>query len=215
VTTVPSSPIGALLIEAWAPYMTADLADYANAIGAMFEDVDELVNFLGEEDGWGPLFDANRCPSRALPHLAMYVGERMPTGLTEEMQREWVTDHPNTQRGTLGSIVRAAQRSLTGARAVAVVERSGSGHPHPEDYIQVRTYVDQTPYPAQVRADLYEVIPADIELDYATATSQTWADLKIAQPLWNNVTATYDSWAEVQSEQPGIVIWDRPRPIPA
>jgi len=215
MTPVPVSVVGELLVEAWAPYLTPDLADYANAIGWMFNDVEELVNFLGEEDGWGPLFDPTRCPARALPHLGMYVGERLPVGLTEAMQREWVADHPNQQRGTFYSIIRATQRSLTGARAVMIVERSGAGQTHPEDYLQIRTYAAQTPHPEQVLADIYSVLPADIQLDYSTATSQTWAALKAAKPLWNDVKAAYATWAEVQSSTPGIIVWDRPQPIPS
>jgi hypothetical protein len=215
LSPVATNTIGALLIEEWAPYITPDLEDYANAIGSMFESVDELVQMLGEDDGWGPLLDPDRCPTQALPYLAMYVGERLPTGLTLEMQREWILDHPNQQRGTLLSIVRAAQRSLTGSRAVSIVERSGGAVTHPEDFLQVRTYLSQTPYPNQVLADLYTVVPVDIQLDYATVSGQTWAALKAAKPTWDNVKSSYASWTEVQTATPGTTVWDRPRPIPA
>lgn len=214
MTRVASNTIGELLIEEWAPYMTVDLEDYANTIGSMFDNVEQLVLLLGEEDGWGPLLDPTRCPAIALPYLAMYVGERLPTGLTVEAQREWILDHPNQQRGTFFSIVRAAQRSLTGTRVVSIVERSGGAVTHPEDFLQVRTYVSQTPYPSRVLADLYSVVPADIQLDYATATSQTWAALKVAKPLWSNVKTDYPTWGGVQAAQPGIIVWDRPQPIP-
>lgn len=216
MTPFPPNTIGVLLTEAWAPYVVnaPDLKDYANCIGYMFVEVDELILYLGEDDGWGPLMDPDRCPEKALPYLAQYMGERIPQGMPLELQREWLYDSPNLHRGTLGSIIRAAQRTLTGARAVAITERSGAGETHPEDYIQVRTYASQTPFPEQVLADLYDVVPADIELEYSTAPSQTWSELHASHVDWNAVNSDYANWAEVQSEEIGIVIWDRPRPIP-
>jgi hypothetical protein len=210
--SVPSNTVGELLIEQHLPYLTPDLEDYLNAIGSMFNEIDAYVGILAEEDGWSALLSSTRCPANGLNHLAMYVGERLPSGLDEVMAREWIADAPNQRRGTMYSIVGAAQRTLTGTRLVSIQERSGGGA-NPEDYLTVRTYTSQTPNPAAVLADLRTVVPADIALDYAAASGQSWNQLKATSPTWDAVKSGYASWNEVATKQFGYAIYSRPRPL--
>src|SRR3954452_18712789 len=106
----------------------------------MFTEVELYAIAEDDDQGWVILFDPDRCPAPALPYLAQYVGERLPVGLSEPLQREWIKDAPNQRRGTPMSIFLAAQRKLTGSRLVSMRERDG-GDP---DKLTVVTYTAQT-----------------------------------------------------------------------
>lgn len=128
------------LVAAHAPWLTDDLETYLRAVGGMFTEI-ELYSADSEEfDGWTILLDVDRCPVKALPYLAQYVGERLPVGLSEDAQRQWIRDAPNQRRGTIQSIVRAAARQLESEHPlVTVIERDGGA-----DKLTVVTYDFQT-----------------------------------------------------------------------
>ena len=214
MSPVTETTVGSVMVGETEPYWTPDLIDYLHAIGSMFEQVDELVLFLEDERGWQIMLDVDETPARALPHLAMYVGEQLPAGIDEVMQREWIRDHPNMQRGTLDSIIRAAQRTLIGDRRVMIVERAGdTSAPNPEDYLAVRTYTADTPDPTAVLRDLRTVVPADIVLDYSSVAGQTWHQAQTTWgPTWTNVQAHYPTWQALMDDKSGFTTWQRPRP---
>lgn len=197
------------LVAAFQPWLTPDLEDYLTAIGEMFSETELYA--LDGEFGWGILLDPDRAPVKALPHLAQYVGERLPVGLDEIGMREWIKDAPNQRRGTIESVVRVAQRYLTGQRTVQIRERSGAGA-DPEDYITVQTYTAETPDPALTERDLRrDAIPGDIVLTYNVQEGQSWADVAVASATWAAVAATYSSWQEVRAQMPGYTTFTRPR----
>ncbi len=185
-------------VAAHEPWLTSELEDYLRVIGEMFEEV-ELYGFDTEEfEGWTLLLDVDRAPRAALPYLAQYVGERLPVGLTEEQERQWIRDAPNQVRGTLGSIVNAAQRYLTGAQIVTVIERDGG-----PDKLTVVTYTDQTPNQSQVLTELYKVVPADISLTYIVGTGQIWSQVIATDATWTDSLAGSATWADLIAETPG------------
>lgn len=208
-----SDEVISVWLERLAPYMTPDLEDYLSACASMFFQVEEYAGLFDEENGWQVLLDPLLCPAPALPYLGQYIGERIPQGTSEADMRQWILDQPNMRRGTLISIVSAAQRSLTGTRMVSVRERSGAAA-NPEDYLAVRTYTTETPDPAQVYADLIKVVPADIDLDYAAATGQTWGDVQTAYATWQAVADANATWDKVAGALAGYTTVNRPRPIP-
>jgi hypothetical protein len=118
------------LNEAMLPWLTPDLEDYNNAIGWMFHTVEQWFDEDDEDGNWAMLLDPDLCPVEALPYLAQYVGERLPTGISEPLAREWIKDAPNQLRGTAYSIFRAAQRTLIGSRTVQIIERSAAARPN-------------------------------------------------------------------------------------
>ena len=200
------------LVAAFAPWMTPDLEDYLTAIGGMFSE-SELYALQETEDDipWSILLDPDRAPVQALPYLAQYVGEQLPVGLDEVGLREWIKDAPNQRRGTIESIVRVAQRYLTGQRTVAIHERSGVAL-QPEDYITVQTYTAETPNPALTFADLRrDAIPADIVLTHNVMDGQAWQDVKTANATWAVVKATYATWEDARTQMPGFTVFTRPR----
>jgi hypothetical protein len=195
------------------PWMSDDLNGFANAIGAIMEEVTSYADD-GEDGtpGWVTLFDPDRCPAKGLPFLAQWYGERLPTGLSEAQQREWIKDNPNSRRGTIESIFLAAQRKLTGSRTVSWQERldPGSG-PNPEDHLVVHTYTPETPDPAGTLTDILSVSPADIQVHYSVLNGESWADITTAGLTWAGVAAI-GTWAEVATQIVGVNSYSRPAP---
>jgi hypothetical protein len=208
-----TSVIGQRLIDALEPYMTEDLATYLDVVGGMLDEFQSYVNQYGEEDVWGPLLDIERCPVEGLPYLAQYLGERLPTGISEPAAREWIRDHAHMRRGTLEAIAHATQRSLTGTRTVQITERSGTGA-NPEDYLSVVTYEQETPDPDAVLFDLRASVPADLNLNYQALPGQTWGAVNSTYATWQAVANANANWADVAGAQSGSSVWDRPQSIP-
>lgn len=174
------------------------LRDYQRATGSMFAEVELYSEDTEDYEGWSILLDVNRCPREALPYLAQYVGERLPGGLTEEQERQWIRDAPNQVRGTVKSIVDAAQRYLTGGKTVTIIQRDGG-----PDKLTVVTYTDQTPNSAQVLGELDKVVPADITLTYVVSAGQIWSQVVATDADWNNTMAESPTWADLMAETPG------------
>lgn len=199
------------LVAAFEPWLTPDLESYLRTIGGMFSQVEMFVEDTDELEGWSILLDPDLCPAWALPYLAQYVGERLPVGIDEAMAREWIKDAPNQRRGTVSSIVRTAQRTLTDPRHVVIVERDGVGGADDPGRVTVMTYISETPNGEVVRADLErDVIPFDIELNYQTVPGQPWSS--ITGMSWREVMNTYPSWSDVAEAQTGFTTYSRPRP---
>jgi hypothetical protein len=164
------------LVAAFAPWLTEDHEVYLRALGGMFAEVEAILYEDEETVPWEILLDPDRCPATALPYLAQYVGEQLPTGIEERAAREWIKDAPNQRRGTPESIFYAAQRKLTGERAVTLRERTLNGV-EDDDTIEVNTYTRETPSREAVLQELLTVMPADIVLNYSVLPGQTWADV--------------------------------------
>jgi hypothetical protein len=199
---------------AMTPWMTDDLRDYLEAIAAMFEEVEYLIEDTDERVGWEVLLDPDLTPVGALPFLGQFVGENLPKGISEEAAREWVKDAPNQRRGTPRSIFYAAQRRLTGERLVSIRERDGEGGADDPDQLTVVTYTAQTPDPDGTLRDLLTVVPADIVLNYTTASGQSWEDVSDNNASWADVEADFTDWTEVATTLVGTSTFWRPEPQP-
>jgi hypothetical protein len=193
-------------VAAHEPWWTQELEDYLRAIASMFSEVELLAFDTEDGEGWTILFDPDRCPAKALPYLAQYVGERLPVGLGEDESREWIKDAPNQLRGTPYSIFHAAQRKLSGQRTVRLEERFGD-----VDHLRVTTYDAETPDPAGTEADVRSVLPHDVILDFQTIVGQTWADVAAAYGTWADVAADNATWEDVRTTIPGGSFFERPR----
>ena len=197
-------------VAAIAPWWTADHETYIRAIMVMTEQV-EL--FADDQDdgtpGWSIMLDPDTCPVYGLPYLAQWVGERLPAGLSEADARAWIKAAPNQWRGTPYSIVRAAQRWLTGPRYVQIRERSKLDGTSDPDWIAVQTFTSQTPDPDRVLDELRKVVPADIMLDYQVTVGATWQDIAIAYDTWADVLASLPTWADVAGRTEGFISWEQ------
>lgn len=196
--TLADDAVGAI-----APWHTVDYETFTRAIWSMASDLELFANDVLDDDGnvlfegWTTFLDPDLCPAAGLPYLAQWVGERLPAGLTEAAQRQWIKDAPNQFRGTPQSIARAAQRWLTGSKLVMIRERSRLDLSTNTDYIAIQTFTAETPSPALVLAELRTVVPADITIDFQTVTGSTWANVAIGFASWGALAADSASWADV------------------
>lgn len=151
-----------------------------------------------EQPGWENLLDPDTCPAPALPYLAQYVGERLPLGLTVAQQRQWIKDAPNQRRGSVGSLVRAAQRALdpSTSQLVTVIERDGDA-----DTVTLITYAAQTPDQAAVLRELGTVFPLEMTLNYVVHAGETWSQVEVSHPTWNDIPAG-TTWADLEAAMP-------------
>jgi hypothetical protein len=208
---LPNS-IGELLPAAMGPWMTDDLADLCAVIALMWAPYE--IYYLDDpdgdgNDGWSVFLDVDLCPTEALPSLAQWIGERLPTGLTDAASRQWIRDAPNSKRGTPESIARAAQRTLTGSQIVQILERTlpnGGPDPNGDNFI-VYTYASQTPNAGVVWMNLLDVIPADMVCTYQAIAGATWAGVQASHPTWAQIKTEYGTWAGVQGAVTGSSVW--------
>ena len=131
----PVTSVGALLIDALAPWMTRDLAFYCDALGVMLSPLHDLVADVGFDGdpgyvpGYGSLLNPETCPDEDLPYLAMFAGVQIPAGLGADQARALIINEPARKRGGPDAIVAAAKRFLTGTQSVTLIERQGPNGP--------------------------------------------------------------------------------------
>jgi hypothetical protein len=188
-----------------------DLLNYAQAIGGMFAEVE---SYCEDQDGgppsWSALFDPEAIPAPGLPWLAQWVGERLPAGLGEAAQRQWIVDNPNQRRGTLQAIAFAAMRQMTGASPTVML---WPGHKLDAtaslDHVAMVTFTDETPNPAGTLTDAQSVAPWDIVIDGTTVAAVTWLMVEAGYSTWTTVKASGKTWADVSSARVGYRVWAR------
>jgi hypothetical protein len=125
------------------------LLTYCNAIGSMYQLVDDWVRDTPDGPGWSLLLDLDRCPAVALPWLAQLVGVRLLAGSTEADQRARIASTDGFKRGTVAAMRGAAQPTLIGSQTLLFRERSGDTAVSPDYayYLDVTTYANETPWP--------------------------------------------------------------------
>ena len=193
-----------------APLATEDfdnawsLLIYCNAIGVMFQLIEDIVRDTPEGPGWSALLDLDRCPDQALPWLGQFIGVRIPAGYTPDQARARIASTDGFRRGTRDALIGALQPTLTGARTVLFYERSGDPAVKPDYayYLTVRTYTTQTPDEAASLRALLAQKPGGIVLDYKAVVGQSWQQLKNSGRTWAQVKADYPTWNAVRSDQP-------------
>lgn len=175
------------------------LAVYIGALSGMVEEIEDYVSEdTGGQVGWSIIMDADRAPMVVLPWLGQFVGVQLDQSLSEAGQRAQITQHTNFQRGTVASIILAAQLHLTGTKDVIMIERyTGDAY---KLYIATRTA--QTPNPTQTLADILTQKPAGIILTYETIAGQSFNEL-LAKGTFANVFSTYATFQGALTGTPG------------
>lgn len=159
-----------------APILTDALDEYLQAIAAMFSEVElaslDYVDGDGvEQPGYGRFFDVDLCPVAALPWLAQFVGESLPTTASEADARRQIRTQPNRRRGTPAGIIAATRATLSNPDTDSVIfrERDASVVPADPAYgLTVVTYTSQTPDPTATEAAIRGNLPGGIVLNYET-----------------------------------------------
>lgn len=187
------NPAGQTIYEHISPLVEQDESyDWAtlylvSAIGAMVQDLDQIIEDTDEQPAWTILLSPDTCPVLWLPWLAWLYGVTLTPGMDEAAQRGTIRDLPPHRRGTPAALVAAVKQTLMGAKNVTIVERAGG-----DAYsLLVATRTAETPDPAATESAAWSQTPIDTILTYSLADT----------PLWDEATLTWDAIA------PGVT-WD-------
>lgn len=156
--------------------------------------VADLVRDSDDGPGWSALVDPDRCPDFALPWLAQPAGVTLVPGMTADQQRALIRDEPAQDRGTLGALVAAAQRRLTGTKRVILRERDGSAY-----RLTVITLISETPDAAGTEADIRAVKPAGLVLNYETSADWSFEILRTTFDTFADVAAEYSDFEDLRT----------------
>lgn len=192
------SPVGSAgqrLYESLAPIAHRDedtgwhLLIYCAALGAMRQELSDLVADTDDGPSWSPLLDVERCPADLLPFLAKFVGVRLVEGEDEDSARDRVRTPAGFLRGTPAALVAAAQRTLTGTKTVVLLERDeGDAYA-----LIVITRTGETPDADATNRDLRAAKPVGLLLTHVVAPAQLWNEAELAWDdadpalTWDNV----------------------------
>jgi hypothetical protein len=125
----PTTIAGKRLVEKLEPWITDDLARYADSIGQMFQSVLSVAEEEGNEGeagwtpAWGKLLDPNQCPGSDLGYLGQFTGTEIPKTFTEAEARALVLERPNIYRGTRAHI-EAEIKAVLGTTPFTIRERT-------------------------------------------------------------------------------------------
>jgi len=193
-------------LAAMDPQAAWSLLIYINAIGTAFQKVDDWVRDTVEGPGWSILMDADRCPIEALPWLGQFVGVRIPPGLTEQEQRDWVKSTAGFRRGTVDALIGAVRSTLTGSQTVIFRERDGADYgdarnPEYAYYLTVFTYASQTPDPEATHRALLSQKPAALVLNYRAAQGQDYRLLATNTDTYATMLTKYADYTAVKIDE--------------
>lgn len=180
-----------------------------NAIGGMYELVEEWVRDTPDGVGWSLLVDLDRCPPEALPWLGQFVGVRIPPALSSDADRRaWVASTDGWKRGTRDALIGAAKATLTGQQRLIFRERDGAAHGHPAApdvayYLTAYSYATETPDPTATLRALLAQKPGGIVLFYSAATMQDYQNVKDTNATYAIVKSTFRDYAALATNQPG------------
>lgn len=186
------------LYDALAPLAQLDpvngwaLLIYCNALGQMFQLIEDLVRDTPEGPGWSTLVDLDRCPDVALGWLGQLVGVRLIPSSTADEQRARIASTDGFRRGTRDALIGAASATLTGEQTLIFRERDGDPY-----VLTVASYVADTPDPAATESALVAQKPGGILLHYRTMTGQDWQLVRDTSATWQDVASTYPTWGDV------------------
>jgi hypothetical protein len=201
-----STEVGQDLYDALEPLTWDDenqgwaLAFYCSAVGLILEEVAELVRTDDAgNDGWSAFADPQRCPEDFLYTLAQWAGVAYPRRMPVADLRNLIGPHaPGVWRGTRAAILAGIQRYVTSDGAVYFEERA-DGDPYK---LRIFTYTFDTVDEAAIQAELVNLVPAGLLVDYEVREGQTWGMLDASQDSWADVKANFATWADVRSARP-------------
>lgn len=214
----PVSTVGALLIDAMAPWMTLPLAWMLDSLGVMIDPVYTLVQDSGTDDGstatigtkdadgnlvtegfepgYSSLLDPSRCPLASLPYLGQFVGVTVPTGADETTARSLVSAEAGLNRGTPASIIAAAKRNLTGTQSVTLIERVAPDGSARGYWFQLIVRPEELVSESALVSSVDAVKPGGVNWVLVQQDNYTWAE---ATGEWQADSMT---WAATASTKP-------------
>jgi hypothetical protein len=202
------------ILAALQPMLYADAAHgnalsiYVSSMGdVLLQDIEDYASDTNDgEIGWSLLVDINRAPDIALPWLAQFVGVQLVGGLSAANQRQQIRDLGNLGRGTVAAMRGAPAPFLTGSKTVIFRERYNAAAPGADApyYLQVITYLSETPDAVSVLAALMAQKPAGIVLTYSINSGQDYTSLRTAYATYAAAKTAYATYEGMRSATPGI-----------
>lgn len=201
---------GSILYARLEPYAVEDgannwqLAHFCNAIGAMFDEVDEVVRdqLIDEASrhprvavGWSQIVDVTRAPERYLDWLAQFVGVRLSAGMTDAEKRAAIIDQPGFDRGTPQAMIDEVKKTLTGTQQVLLIERQGSAY-----HLTVTTWTSETPHPDATEAAILRQKPAGLTFTHGMIDGGTYDDLRDTHTNYDDVETQFTDYDEVRDD---------------
>lgn len=173
------------------PFLNAPLGVLLDAIGVMFEQVQEIA-VDGDQPGW--TVPVTLSDAKELDWLGQFLGVRVAPSLTDAQKRVAIGDVEGFNRGTVEAIRSAAAETLTGNKTVNLDERVGG-----DAYaLSVTTYVPDTPDSAVTEAAIRAVKPAGIVLTYQVLDGQTYIDIEGDYSDYADVESTFADYAAIR-----------------
>jgi hypothetical protein len=168
---------------------------------ALTAPLDGIDRYVGDRDdgtsGWTQLLNPWTAPAAALPFLAQFVGVTLEPQLSEHQQREKIAQPRNFARGTVAALRSEIELTLTGTRAVSIVERLGGNAYR----LWIRTRDDETPSAARTIAAIEAHKPLGVMLVYEQIEGWAWDDVVAEHDDWADVRTGYGSWIDLRSHQ--------------
>lgn len=175
------------------------LQTYVGAVGSMFGGVEALFRSADPSVPAGAaVVDVDTAPDWWLAWLGQMVGVQVTQGATPDFQRAEIRYMRGFKRGTVASMVAAAQQTLTGNQTVAVYERNGGAYG-----MLVVTYTDETPDPAATeRAVVAAKAAGRFPFTYRTDPGWSIGTMETAYATIADVEAAFSSVANLESNLP-------------
>lgn len=183
-------------------------ARLCEALTAMFQDMDQIVRdtpagidpitgiaVLGLQAhcGWSSITDPVTAPVAWLPWCGRLYGVVLTVNASAAAQRTQILELPPQKRGGVAAMVKAAEETLTGAKAIVFVER-----PNEEAYhITAHTQASETPSETATKNAILTQKPGGLVLTYSASNSPTWTE---ALKKWGEVVSTVH-WGNVETGQ--------------
>lgn len=170
------------------------LLHLCQAIGIMFQPVQDLSRDTPDGPGWSQALDPDRAPVFALAWLAQFSGVSLTDGLTDDQHRQEIKDMDRAKRGRPETIRARARLFLTGTKFVFIDERTEGRAYH----YSIVTRISETPDPVALEREMRSkrVKPAGLILDeVAQVDFIAWDE---AESTWDTAPAgmTWDTIGE-------------------
>jgi Phage tail protein (Tail_P2_I) len=161
----------------------------------------DIVRERSDAPSWSILLDPDRCPAKALPYLAQYVGVAITPEMSEQQIRNEIREPTGWARGRPPAIRIATRRTLKplGDEELMVIIRPRTpevGHHY------VRTLLSQTPDPERTEYVVRNAVPAWELLDYDAINGVTFSDITAKFESFGDLTAAFPTFKDLAEVLP-------------
>lgn len=172
------------------------LLKFIQAVTLNLTVINDLVRDTDEGPGWSIVLDADRVAAKYFPWLSQFNGTTVDLGLSEDDQRQQLKEVAGFRRGTIASMIAAAQPYLTGTKTVTITERDTSAY-----HFSVRTFTAETPDSAKVLTALLSQKPAGLVMDFSVTSGLTYGDLKATGKTYHELTVEFPTSGDMKRAQ--------------